>query len=137
MLERAQSTPAILAGPDVDLRRRTLVFCSRLVPRPLHGGKVAIYSEHLDSTRFPDDAHDDLVGRYLTEKYGRTPFDLVITLGPDVPRARSSTDTGRLSYAFASVARAMHVNSRRAGRSPIFISAANAQPNSGSGCERR
>jgi len=48
--------------------------------------KVEIYSEYLEATRFPEVTHDDLVARYLTEKYARTPLDLVITLGPDALR---------------------------------------------------
>ena len=47
---------------------------------------VGIFSEYLDATRFPGSTHEDLVARYLGEKYARKPLDLVITLGPDALR---------------------------------------------------
>ena len=48
--------------------------------------KVEIFTEFLDTTRFQGAAHEDLVARYLSEKYAQTSLDLVVTLGPDALR---------------------------------------------------
>jgi signal transduction histidine kinase len=46
-------------------------------------GKVEIYAEFLDSSRFPNDADGRRLGDFLADKYAAVRFDAVIALGPE------------------------------------------------------
>jgi signal transduction histidine kinase len=45
------------------------------------GGKIDLFSEFLDLSRFPEDVHIDRMARYLSEKYNARQPDVVIALG--------------------------------------------------------
>lgn len=49
-------------------------------------GKIDLFSEFLDLSRFPEDAHIDRMARYMAEKYADHRPDLVIALGEPATR---------------------------------------------------
>ena len=55
-------------------------------------GKIDLFSEFLDLSRFPEDAHIDRMARYMAEKYSDHRPDVVIALGePCNPVHRQSS----------------------------------------------
>jgi signal transduction histidine kinase len=50
------------------------------------GGKIDLFSEFLDLSRFPEEAHVDRMARYLSEKYAERIPDLVMALGESSAR---------------------------------------------------
>jgi signal transduction histidine kinase len=49
-------------------------------------GKIDLFSEFLDLSRFPDDVHIDRMARYLSEKYVEHQPDVVVALGEESTR---------------------------------------------------
>ncbi len=49
-------------------------------------GKIDVFSEFLDLSRFPEDAHVDRMARYMAEKYSDHRPDVVIALGEPATR---------------------------------------------------
>ena len=49
-------------------------------------GKIDLFSEFLDLSRFPEEAHIDQMARYLAEKYANHRPDVIIALGEEFTR---------------------------------------------------
>jgi hypothetical protein len=80
----AQDVPRVLLLFANDHRiRSTMVMDGTIRERLAERlGDVRFHSDFLDLQRFPDEADQERVARFLTEKYADTPIDAVIAVGP-------------------------------------------------------
>jgi signal transduction histidine kinase len=82
--ETAGRSPRVLILYPYDERLPATSIAGETARRRLleaNSGKIDLFSEFLDLSRFPEDVHTDRVARYMAEKYSDHRPDVVISLG--------------------------------------------------------
>ena len=81
---QAQEQPSVLVLYSVRRDTQLAVLGDQQLPLMLSEalGSVDIYSEYMDVPRFPGPEYEDALREYLTLKYDRRRFDLVIACFP-------------------------------------------------------